>query len=192
MTHITGQARILSVSRLRALVHLTPRRTSTRSIAYLLIAAVATAMVAAVRATPATGTLSSTAWARATFVDPVDIKFKIDDGQQEVIHVTDSQDVLIQQVVLAPGGQSGWHSHPGPVIVLVKAGRLTFYDGESPECATRTYSAGQAFIDRGQGHVHLARNLSTTDNAEMWFTYVDVPPGAGARIDAPDPGTCFF
>jgi hypothetical protein len=56
----------------------------------------------------------------------------------------------------------------------------------------RTYSAGQAFIDSGQGHVHLGRNLSSTQNAEVWVTYFDVPVGGGVRVDAADPGNCAF
>jgi quercetin dioxygenase-like cupin family protein len=152
---------------------------------------VATSLVAAL-ATPASGTLSSTILARAGFVEGADIKFKVSDGHQEVIHVPDARDIVIQQVVLAPGGQSGWHSHPGPVVVLVKSGELTLYDGESSQCIARTYVAGQALIDRGQGHVHLAGNLSTTSNTELWFTYFDVPPGATPRIDVPNPGNCPF
>ena len=151
---------------------------------------VATALVGAVLATPASGTLSSTILARAGFVDAVDIKLRVSDGHQEIIHVPDARDTVIQQVVLAPGGQSGWHSHPGPVVVLVKSGELTVYDGESPQCIARSYVAGEAFVDRGQGHSHLAGNPSTTSNTELWFTYFDVPPGATPRIDVPNPGNC--
>jgi len=39
--------------------------------------------------------------------------------------------------------------------------------------------------------VHLARNEGTED-AEVWVTYLDVPPGTSARIDANDPGNCQF
>jgi hypothetical protein len=50
--------------------------------------------------------------------------------------------------------------------------------------------AGQSFIDRGQGHVHIARNESTSQRLELWATYFDVPPGGAFRIDAPNPGNC--
>ena len=76
--------------------------------------------------------------------------------------------------------------------MLVKSGEVTFYDGESSRCIATTYVAGQAFIDRGQGHVHLAGNLSTTSNAELRLTYFDVPPGATPLIDVPNPGNCPF
>ena len=54
----------------------------------------------------------------------------------------------------------------------------------------RTYSTGQAFIDSGQGHVHIGRNLSQSQNLELVATYFDVPPGGAFRIDAADPGNC--
>jgi quercetin dioxygenase-like cupin family protein len=97
----------------------------------------------------------------------------------------------MQQIVFGPGGQSGWHSHPGPVVVIVKSGTLTFYSGDGA-CTAREYSAGQSFIDSGQGHVHIARNLSQTENVEIWVTYFDVPVGGSPRIDANDPGNCIF
>jgi quercetin dioxygenase-like cupin family protein len=150
----------------------------------------ATALAGAVLATPASGILSGTVVARAAFQRPVDIKFKIEDGRQEVIHAPNAQETVMQQILIAPGGQTGWHSHPGPAVALVKSGALTLLAGELPGCAPRTYTAGQAFVDSGQGHVHLAANLSATENVEVWVTYFDVPPGGAFRIDAADPQNC--
>jgi quercetin dioxygenase-like cupin family protein len=108
-----------------------------------------------------------------------------------VIQVRDAQDTVIQQISFQPGGHTGWHSHPGPALVLVTQGELTLFSSEDPTCTGRTYSAGQAFIDPGQGHVHIGR-ASHTQNTVLWVTYFDVPPGSGVRVDAPDPGTCNF
>jgi quercetin dioxygenase-like cupin family protein len=156
------------------------------------LAVAMTAFAGAVLATPGSGVLSSTIMARAAFQTPVSIKIKIKDGSQEVIHVPGAQDTVVQQIVFAPGGSTGWHSHPGPAIALIKAGELTLYSGDDPACVGRTYSAGQAFVDSGQGHAHIARNLSTTENAEVWVTYLDVPAGASVRVDQPSPGNCAF
>jgi len=164
-----------------------------RRLAFLVIAAAVPAALAGVAlATAPSGILSAPVVARAAFADPVDIKFKVQEGErQEVIHVRDAQETVMQQIVIAPGGSTGWHSHPGPAVVLVKAGELTLYSSEDPTCTGRTYSAGQAFVDSGQDHVHIARNLSQSP-AEVWVTYFDVPPGGPFRIDAPDPGICGF
>jgi len=158
----------------------------------LTVAAVSAAMTGAALATPPSGIVSATVVARGSFVDSVDIKFKVLQGREEISNVRDARQTVMQQIVIGPGGHTGWHSHPGPVVVLVKAGELTLYDGDDPGCGGRTYSAGQAFIDSGQGHVHIGRNLSQTQNVELWVTYFDVPPGGAFRLDAADPGNCGF
>jgi quercetin dioxygenase-like cupin family protein len=140
-------------------------------------------------ATPSSGILSATVVARGGFADNVDLKFKVGDGPNDVIHVGQSQDTVMQQIVIAPGGHTGWHSHPGPVVVVITAGAMTFYDGDDPACTPRVYTAGQAFVDSGQGHVHIARN-EQNENLVLWATYFDVPVGGGFRIDAADPGNC--
>ena len=35
---------------------------------------------------------------------------------------------------VAPGGSFGWHSHPGPSLIIVKSGSLIFYDSNDPTC----------------------------------------------------------
>ncbi len=178
----------------RALAQAFRKATMTkRRLAFLaIVAAVSTVLASATLATPPSGIVSASVQARAVFADPVDIMFKVKGQHQEVTHVRDAQETVMQQIVIGPGGHTGWHSHPGPAVVLVKAGELTFYDSEDRTCTGRTYSAGQAFFDRGQGHVHMARNLSLSQNAEVWVTYFDVPPGGPFRLDAADPRTCAF
>lgn len=166
--------------------------TKRQSVFLLTAAAVSAVLAGAAVATPPSGIVSGTVMARASFIDPVDIKLKVGGGGQEVIQVRNARETVMQQIVIGPGGQTGWHSHPGPVVVLVKAGELTFYSGDDAACTSRTYSAGQAFIDSGQGHVHTARNLSLSQNTELWVTYFDVPAGQPFRLDASDPGTCSF
>lgn len=158
----------------------------------VIVVAVATVLAGVALGTPGSGIVSASVLARAGFVDQLDLKFKVKVDGQEVIHVPNAQDAVIQQIVLGPGGQTGWHTHPGPVVILVKAGELTFYSANNPTCSGRTYSAGQAFIDSGQGHVHTARNLRQDQNTEVWVTYFDVPPGGAFRIDAANPGNCPF
>ena len=141
--------------------------------------------------TPGSG-VQSAVQARASFVDPTDIKFKVKSGFEDVIHVPDARENVVQQIIIAPGGHTGWHSHPGPVVVLIKSGAMSLYSADDPTCAGRIYTAGQAFIDSGQGHVHIARNESSTQNLELWAVYFDAPPGGAFRSDAPAPGNCPF
>ena len=166
--------------------------TKTRLVTLLMAAAAISTLAGAALATSGSGILSAPVLTRASFVDPVDLKFKVRGADADNIHVRDAQETVIQQIVIGPGGQTGWHSHPGPAVVLIKAGELTLYSSDDPTCTGRTYSAGQAFVDSGQGHAHIARNLSQTQNTELFVTYFDVPVGGPFRIDVPDPGTCAF
>lgn len=154
----------------------------------------AAALTGVARATPGAGVVG-TIVARAGFADTVrGITFRIaghHGGGTDVLQVRNAQDSVMQQIVFAAGGHTGWHSHPGPALVLVTEGELTLYSSDDPTCTGRTYTAGQAFIDPGQGHVHMGR-ASQTQSTVVWVTYFDVPPGSGVRIDVPDPGTCFF
>lgn len=160
-----------------------------------IVGAISSVSVAAVL-TPSYLT-TGTILARASFADPTDVKFKIK-GQaegEEVINVNGAGDTVMQKITIAPGGHTGWHSHPGPVVVLIASGEMSFYDGDDPTCAARTYVAGQAFVDSGQGHVHMARNEASAP-LELYVTYFDVTPGVPApaafRIDVPNPGNCSF
>lgn len=167
-------------------------RTIGRGRQLALAAIVAMISCAAVAAALTPGNLASgVVLARASFADPTDLKFKIKGQGQEVIQVNNAQETVVQQVVVLPGGHTGWHSHPGPAVVLIKSGQMSFYDSDDPTCTARTYSAGEAFIDSGQGHVHIARNEGTV-NLELWVTYFDVPAGGAFRIDAPATGNCGF
>jgi quercetin dioxygenase-like cupin family protein len=98
----------------------------------------------------------------------------------------------MQQIQFAPDAISGWHSHPGPAIIVIKPGQLTLFTEEDKNCAGRTFSAGQAFIEP-PGLVHFAHNPSSTQIAEVGVTYFDVSSDSPSpRIDEPAPGNCPF
>jgi quercetin dioxygenase-like cupin family protein len=97
-------------------------------------------------------------------------------------------DVAMAQITVVPGGSSGWHSHPGGAIIIVKQGALTVYRAIGSQCQTVAYSAGQAFIER-PGEVDQVVNTGTVPYV-LLVTFPRVPQSASARIDEPDPGTC--
>lgn len=164
-----------------------------RSAAAAVIAAVIALVTGVALATPGSGT-SPTPVARAAFVDPVDFRLSIRDGQRgrDNIHVRNATDTVMQQIRFGPGAISGWHSHPGPAMILIKSGELMFYSEDDPSCTGRTFSAGQAFIE-APGLVHFAHNPSLTQVTEVGVIYFDVPPDlASPRIDELAPGNCPF
>ena len=99
-------------------------------------------------------------------------------------------DVYVVDNKFPPGATVGWHSHPGPSLILVVAGTVTNYLGDDPSCTPHVYAAGAGFVDPGSGHVHLLRNETST-SAETIAVQL-LPKDAARRIDVPDPGNCPF
>ena len=128
--------------------------------------------------------------ARGSFAESTDVKIKSTlGGDFRVMHVPNSQELIVQQVTIDPAAQTGWHSHHGPVFVVVAQGTMTLYQADDPTCSGESYTAGEVFVDPGQGNVHNARNEGST-GVILYATYLDVPPGAGPAIPGANPGTC--
>ena len=98
-------------------------------------------------------------------------------------------DVIVTESRLVPGATFGWHSHPGPSLVVVKSGTLSFYRGDDPTCTAQIFQAGDVLIDPGNA-VHVGRNEGSVDLVVL--TTRRIPDGATARIDEPAPGNCSF
>jgi quercetin dioxygenase-like cupin family protein len=99
-------------------------------------------------------------------------------------------DVYVTRNTIDPGGQSGWHTHPGPSLIIVAVGEITAYDGDDPSCTPKRYRAGEGFVDPGDGHVHLLRN--ETDAPAETVAVQFLPKDAMRRTGTPAPGNCPF
>jgi quercetin dioxygenase-like cupin family protein len=97
-------------------------------------------------------------------------------------------DIVMVQLTVDPGGSSGWHSHPGGAIIVLKQGSITVHKAVGSQCQIETYSAGQAFLER-PGEVDQVTNNGTIPYI-LLVTFPRVPEGGSPRIDQPDPGTC--
>ena len=119
----------------------------------------------------------------AAFPDTVAATFRTQHGDDAAIVSTlprDASNVIVAKVTWQPEGTSGWHTHPGPVIVSVVEGELEVVNER--DCVVRKYGVGQAFLDPGQGNVHIASNSSTTDMAVAYATFLGVPDGEPASV----------
>jgi quercetin dioxygenase-like cupin family protein len=98
------------------------------------------------------------------------------------LHVKGPSDVLQTLLVFQPNGETGWHMHPGPVVVIVKSGTLT--EIHSNGCLT-VHPAGSAFFET-KGEIHNAINRGGVV-AEVYATFLS-PAGAQPLIPVSDPG----
>ncbi len=91
------------------------------------------------------------------------------------------------QNTIAPGGTFGWHSHPGPSLVIVKSGTATFYLAADRKCSPIVVPSGTGFVDNGHD-VHVVRNEGSVDLVTVVVSLV--PAGFQRRIDEPAPANC--
>ena len=99
--------------------------------------------------------------------------------------------LFVQHLTLGPGQKSGWHTHPGPAIVMVVSGSLTLEEPLGANCKTQTASTGEGFVNAG-GNLHQA--TAGASGADTWAVYV-LPPDAHAVRDPvsgsqPTPAAC--
>ena len=136
-----------------------------------------------------TGTGISTTIISVGSLDQMHLKSNVD-GHKVEIATKGASDLYVVSNVIAPGGNTGWHSHPGPSLVTVKSGTITQYEGDDPSCTPEVFTAGQSFVDPGGSHVHILRNEGSVP-AETIAVQI-VASGAPRRIDMPAPGNCPF
>jgi quercetin dioxygenase-like cupin family protein len=91
-----------------------------------------------------------------------------------------ASDFYFQDLVVGPGGYTGWHSHPGVLMIALKEGSVDWYDAN---CVKHTYSAGQSFTESSESHNVF--NAGTV-NAHLLISYI-VKHGAPRRIDNAQP-----
>jgi hypothetical protein len=96
-------------------------------------------------------------------------------------------DVRVQRIDLAPGGYSGWHHHPGMVIVAVASGQVTFTNSD---CSSTTYGlglpAGNAFVESGDD----PGQASSAGGATVYVTFVAPHADPPVFRIEDDPVTC--
>ena len=140
-----------------------PERKETMNSKYvwaLLLALIGLAAYGAVvSATPPSG-LSNPPWSPIIghFAGGIDATAKTDvnpasakDFWRTRIQAKGATDVQILENVIHPGGTFGWHSHPGPSLVVVQSGTLSVY--HAPDCKPQdfgpTFPLGSTFVDGG-------------------------------------------
>ena len=88
--------------------------------------------------------------------------------------------VYHQDLVIEPGGYSGWHTHPGILLVTVEQGNIEWYGSR---CDRRSFVAGDSFIESAMPHTVV--NVGEED-AHMLITYI-VRAGVSRRQESEQP-----
>ncbi len=134
----------------------------------------AAAATAAAPAAPAAEPII-TPLAAALIPGPIDIDRK---GRSNVVTV---------RIDFKPGDSTGWHAHPGPVLVQVVSGAVTLRHATHGRCVSDVVRAGHGFFET-PGAVHIADNRGPAA-AVLYATFV-LKPGAPPEVNAPVPASC--
>ena len=123
---------------------------------------------------------------RSVFPDDIDMLVRIKTGgETEVVKVVDPSRTVTVRFTIQPGARFPWHTHPGPVFANVTQGTLNFIE---TDCSERTYTAGNAFVDAGHGHVHSAYN--PTDGVTVVVATLFESPASGPLVIPADTPAC--
>jgi quercetin dioxygenase-like cupin family protein len=104
-------------------------------------------------------------------------------------HSSEPIDIVVRRHDYAPGSSTGWHQHPGPILITVVQGQLTYYEYDDPTCTPHVITAGHGFVDTGDGHI--VRN--ETDQPAEDISVITAPVGGAFRTELPAPNpNCGF
>lgn len=110
---------------------------------------------------------------RNVVTDKVSVKYtiKLDGRRKQVVHSGNPSRLVVAEITVQPGAKFPWHYHPGPVVVNVAEGSLTYVMAH--DCKHRPYPAGTSFVDPGN-MIHSAYN-SSDGVTVLIATFHDVP-----------------
>ena len=106
----------------------------------------------------------------------------MDEDFSAVLVTEGASNIVQQEVKFSPGGTTGWHTHPGIVILTLAAdsGPIDWYDSK---CGKTVYKAGDSWTEGTK--LHDVVNHGTSD-AHFFVTYV-VAEGVNKRTDESAP-----
>ena len=157
-------------------------RTRSFAVAAIVATACLAAAVNVAMASPPSG-VTPTLLARGTYDS-----FKVMSQQGPGMFKAEAKapiDVVVRRHDYAPGGSTGWHSHPYPVFVTVITGQITFYEYDDPTCTPHVVSAGEGYVDSGRGHI--GRNETTQPATDVSVIMAPVGGAFRGELDAPGP-----
>ena len=79
---------------------------------------------------------------RGEFTDDMSASFTIgyEGAERVTVDVPDLSRMAVARITIQPGARFPWHTHPGPVLVTVVSGEITYVMAD--DCVQRAYVAG--------------------------------------------------
>lgn len=94
--------------------------------------------------------------------------------------------VFVLRIIAEPGADTGWHTHPGPAVLVVKSGEVTEYHENG--CVT-VHPTGSVIVEEaGEVHKVVNEGAATSESQGMIVAPAGAPPLVPA--DAPPTREC--
>ena len=103
------------------------------------------------------------------------------DAFTRAINQAHGTNAVLQHLHFAPGQSTGWHTHPGPNIVVIVTGSFTLLD---EHCIETQYGPGQGFATGLDVHEAIAG----PEGADFYSLYFLPADASVLRTDAIAPG----
>ena len=103
------------------------------------------------------------------------------DAFTRAINQAHGTNAVLQRLHFAPDQRTGWHTHPGPNIVLLVTGSFTLID---ERCIETQYGPGQGFATGLDVHEAIAG----PEGADFYSLYFLPADADVLRVDAKAPG----
>jgi len=130
---------------------------------------------------PALGTINTEVLERAKVaLPPVVGKEQEDNEWTAKLMTSGPSNFIVQDASIFPGGHTGWHSHPGILMITVTEGSIEWYNAN---CEKSVYNTGDSLTENTQPH--FFRNVGSV-NARISVAYV-IAKGHPRLIDQPAP-----
>jgi hypothetical protein len=138
-------------------------------------------------ATPQVGLLFSSVLATGTVNHDVNARAHValagsEEGFSAQVETEGAANFLVLDAKYAQGGTTGWHSHPGILLLSLAAdsGPIDWYDAN---CVKHVYNAGDSWTEGTSLHDVV---FPTAQGAHFVITYI-LPKGVGRRTDQAPP-----
>src|ERR1700760_2237886 len=146
-------------------------------------------IVGVASATPTVGTTLNNILAAGIADSDIHANGSVQLGDEDftaAVHTYGASNVVVQEIKFAQVGTTGWHKHPGVVILTLAAdsGSVDWYDAH---CGKVTYKAGDTWTEGTR--LHDVVNNSSMDAHFVVTSLVPavVPAGSNKRTDEPAP-----
>lgn len=100
--------------------------------------------------------------------------------------IKDDVDVVAQTISIPAGGASGWHWHPGFVLVVVQQGTVTVQVG----CSVNSYPAGAAFHESGNTPTQASNMGTVPVIARVTYVIPHTSPVTPTRYEVASAPNC--